>query len=270
MTTRSFPSLFDMSTLEQQPQGVDGSQSHEPIVGELMFDKFAKSQPRHQSFATPVVKSEFESPILDVASQAAHEDPASSQSDLDQFFASSADSTPLFGLEDVESDPQTWTSLFDDDISVSVSDPVHVESREAQTSLSIPTDEFFEAAPEPVTIIDQRSFLPTPVIEDAKIPVYGKKSASSGAIQKPKHLDQLGLASYNRKNRATPLTPVIPESDDPVTVKRAKNTEAARRSRARKLQRMNQLEDTVEELLKKNTQLEHEVATLRSLLGSQG
>lgn len=108
------------------------------------------------------------------------------------------------------------------------------------------------------------------MIEDVKISAScNKKKSSAGAVQKPCKLDHLGVVTYNRKSRAAPLTPIIPESDDPVAMKRAKNTEAARRSRARKLQRMNQLEDKVEELLKRNTELEQEVASLRALLGGQ-
>lgn len=69
-------------------------------------------------------------------------------------------------------------------------------------------------------------------------------------------VDKLGVVSYNRKNRNAPLTPVVCESDDPIALKRARNTEAARRSRARKLERMTQLEERVEELLAKNEELE--------------
>ncbi len=78
--------------------------------------------------------------------------------------------------------------------------------------------------------------------------------------------DHLGCIPYNRKHRSTPLTEiVIPEGADNAAQKRARNTEAARRSRARKMERMNQLEEKVEELISRNKELEDEVARLRKL-----
>ncbi|OBA28350.1 Gcn4 basic Domain, leucine zipper complexed with AtfCREB site Dna, partial [Hanseniaspora valbyensis NRRL Y-1626] len=53
---------------------------------------------------------------------------------------------------------------------------------------------------------------------------------------------------------------VSSEISDPVEAKRAKNTEAARRSRARKMQRMNELEDRVSQLLKENELLKQRLA----------
>lgn len=90
--------------------------------------------------------------------------------------------------------------------------------------------------------------------------------------------DSLGITIYNRKPRSQPLAPVvIDEDEDSVTVKRARNTEAARRSRARKLERMTQLEEKVAELIalnselqKKNEVLESENGQLRSKLDSLG
>ncbi|SCV05969.1 LANO_0H19174g1_1 [Lachancea nothofagi CBS 11611] len=279
MSATQFPSLFDMTALE--PHGAEGGnkpieQFREPLVGELVFDKFAQSQARNDSFSgLPAVKKEFESPLLDLTPQL--DDSANAASDFDQFFASSADSTPLFELENVESDPQNWNSLFDDDISVSISDSTQAQPSDAQKSrMSLPErvsdtleESPYEHSMQASTFIDQKSFLPTPVIEDAKLTHSIKKYSAAGSVQKPVSLDRMGFVPYNRKSRAAPLTPIIPESDDPVAMKRAKNTEAARRSRARKFQRMTQLEVKVEELLKKNTELEREVATLRSLLGSQ-
>lgn len=69
--------------------------------------------------------------------------------------------------------------------------------------------------------------------------------------------DSLGITIYNRKPRSQPLAPVVVEqSSDTVAVKRARNTEAARRSRARKLERMTQLESKVEELIAFQKQLQ--------------
>ncbi|ODV97619.1 hypothetical protein PACTADRAFT_47502, partial [Pachysolen tannophilus NRRL Y-2460] len=77
-------------------------------------------------------------------------------------------------------------------------------------------------------------------------------SSSSLVSLENEKRDHLGVVSYHKKQRCAPLTPVFTDSDDPVAVKRARNTEAARRSRARKMERMSQLEDRVEQLLQRN------------------
>ena len=55
-----------------------------------------------------------------------------------------------------------------------------------------------------------------------------------------------------------------------MSMKRARNTEAARRSRARKLERMNQLEVKVEELIGEKTDLANEVVRLKEILIANG
>lgn len=217
---------------------------------------------------------------------------------VDAFFSSSTDSTPMFDYDDNQlagntvsgssDNPENWTSLFDDDVEIKVEDVFGADAAGASIT------QFEQQKPEPVIAIKQEensmghnliipktSFLPTPVIEDGKLDSSIKKanrvtkkstvgspvSPSLSSVKKDEKVDHLGVVVYNRKKRSQALTPVIPESDDPASLKRAKNTEAARRSRARKLQRMNQLETKVEELLKKNNELENEVRRLRGLLG---
>lgn len=209
---------------------------------------------------------------------------------VEAFFNSSTDSTPMFSYDNVSSsntgDDQKWSSLFDDDI------PVITEEDVAQNDKMIESTQNLVDLHETTTVT---SFLPTPIIEDAKLPTMRnancvskpsrnhadvsivatnvisnlKQNSSESNINDSKtKLDHLGIVSYNRKNRSTPLTPVIPESSDPAALKRARNTEAARRSRARKLKRMNQLEEKVEELLNRNASLENEVTKLKSLLSN--
>ncbi|VVT49615.1 uncharacterized protein SAPINGB_P002357 [Magnusiomyces paraingens] len=92
-------------------------------------------------------------------------------------------------------------------------------------------------------------------------PLKRKRSGTNSIDYKR---DELGITIYNRKPRANPLGPVVPESADTVAVKRARNTEAARRSRARKLERMTQLEAKVAELVALNARLEQENLELKS------
>lgn len=198
-----------------------------------------------------------------------------------------------------QENPENWTSLFDDDVEIKTEDvfTADVAIAEFPGTDRFGVSQIEEPKPEPVIAIKQEersmghnlvvptnAYLPTPVIEDGKLdcvvtmkanrvtkkPSFSAPSATcSPALStiKDEKVDHLGVVTYHRKKRSQPLTPVIPESDDPIAMKRAKNTEAARRSRARKLQRMNQLEDKVEDLLKKNSALENEVKRLKSLLG---
>lgn len=100
------------------------------------------------------------------------------------------------------------------------------------------------------------SSLPTPVLDNETL----KPSRSSTKV------DHLGCVTYSKKQRSQPLPPVATESTDPILLKRAKNTEAARRSRARKMERMSQLEDKVEKLMGEKSDLELEVNRLREIL----
>lgn len=216
------------------------------------------------------------------------------------------DDEQLLGGSKNDENPENWTSLFDDDVEIKAEDVFTADTAIADFSTnnlgSENISQVEESKPEPVIAIKQeersmahnlvvpaKTYLPTPVMEDGKLENTATKKAnrvtkkmsfsspsasSSPALStvslssaREEKVDHLGVVTYHRKKRSQPLTPIIPESDDPVAMKRAKNTEAARRSRARKLQRMNQLEDKVEELLKKNSDLENEVKRLRSLLG---
>lgn len=250
----------------------------------------------------PIIKTEDNIPLL--APESVLDLPELDSSVVDAFFASSADSTPMFEYDNTplsqeqncsnnngSSNPVTeWTSLFDDDIPVITEEDVALNDKAIQSTEADSFDSF-----PAVTTGNIASFLPTPVLEDVKVvPTKNitttaavnsnRKKSSSTGISKPKKkkkttttytnadgvkVDHLGVVVYNRKTRSTPLTPVIPTSDDPVALKRARNTEAARRSRARKLQRMNQLEAKVEELLAKNNSLELEVERLKKLLAER-
>lgn len=85
-----------------------------------------------------------------------------------------------------------------------------------------------------------------------------------------KKIDHLGCVTYSKKQRTQPLQPIKLDACDPVLMKRAKNTEAARRSRARKMERMSQLEDKVEGLIQDKEDLALEVTRLRKLLLANG
>lgn len=104
------------------------------------------------------------------------------------------------------------------------------------------------------------STLPTPQL-DMKKP---------GSTKKVK-VDHLGCVTYSKKQRSQTLEPISFDGiQDSAALKRAKNTEAARRSRARKMERMAQLEEKVEDLMNENSKMCDEVERLKALLGANG
>lgn len=58
------------------------------------------------------------------------------------------------------------------------------------------------------------------------------------------------ISGVKPRNRDKPLPPIVFDTSDPVAVKRARNTEAARKSRARKVEHQGQLEAKIAELEK--------------------
>lgn len=59
---------------------------------------------------------------------------------------------------------------------------------------------------------------------------------------------------------------LVKSEEEKAVIKRVRNTEAARRSRARKVERMQELEEKVDQLVKRNNELEQEVWRLRILM----
>lgn len=77
-----------------------------------------------------------------------------------------------------------------------------------------------------------------------------RKSSSPGQSPLPKSLSAKHSASSGIRKREKPLPPLRFDNSDPVAVKRARNTEAARKSRARKLERQEEMERRIAELEK--------------------
>lgn len=194
---------------------------------------------------------------------------------LDSVFLNDADvvdNTPMFDELDFVLDStnkEDWVSLFDASNEID-SNSSNFDQVVNDEDLLIP---FTESTEEIV-----RKHAP---VESNENPVNSKKRSysvlltpetsstlSTPNLDSPKldKLDHLGVVKYSKKNRTQPLVPIKVTSNDPVLMKRAKNTEAARRSRARKMERMQQLEEKVEDLINMNSSLESEVSRLRELL----
>lgn len=158
-----------------------------------------------------------------------------------------------------------WVSLFKEDTESRELPVAHEKEEDLEDLFADEIEEAFDFVPaaKPVKQLETppSPVLQTPVMRDV-LPAN-----SANRVSKTK-VDHLGCVSYSKKQRSQPLKPVETTSKDPVAVKRARNTEAARRSRARKMERMNQLEDRVEELLESKKALADEVTRLKELLTS--
>lgn len=172
--------------------------------------------------------------------------------------------TPMFDELDFSMDgnkvnsKDDWVSLFKEEETDSAA--LMPEKDEALDDLM--GDDFKESFDFIPVMAPQVKQLETPATPMLSTPVLGE------APSKKRSAESVSRAPYTKKQRGKPLKPIKMESDDPVAFKRARNTEAARRSRARKMERMTQLEDKVEELVQSKTELEDEVMRLKEILAA--
>lgn len=91
-------------------------------------------------------------------------------------------------------------------------------------------------------------------------PLFTKKRTASDASA----ADDVSASNKKSKSELPPV--VVKDPEDPAAVRRAKNTEAARRSRAKKNERIDELEKLVEELRSQNAMLEAENKVLKKFI----
>lgn len=166
------------------------------------------------------------------------------------------DASPLFDSIDLTAESANWTSLFPDS---------ETEKSSTADTQAISVKEEYSAEPTPMHSASASPDVESGDAAHAQGPSR-KRQRRSTSSQK---IDELGLTAYSRKPRLNPLKPVEVDGNDETAAKRAKNTEAARRSRARRVERMGQLEDRVGELMDINEKLEAEVARLKRLVGEE-
>lgn len=229
--------INDQAHAQENYPVVDATQPVPMVLGENVFDMFAHKNAYDLPLGQAVeLAHPIESPISSAPSSSTISPIELLNMTADDVLSSNL-SSPMF--QDLELEPQNWASLFEDD-----------------------------SSPSPSSV---SGYVESPEIKKEDVPKRPLDAPESSGPKRKKtssKVDKLGCVAYNRKQRAVPLNPiVIPNDADNAAVKRAKNTEAARRSRARKMERMNQLELKVEELLKKNEELEKEVARLKKLAG---
>ncbi|GIJ81826.1 hypothetical protein Asppvi_000329 [Aspergillus pseudoviridinutans] len=142
----------------------------------------------------------------------------------------SQDTSPMFPT-DLELGPgsEEWGPLFpaQDDFSTAF------DSAALDVALALSQPE-----PKPAEV----SVPPSPAVRNSASPAPSPAPSKSGV----KHSTVAGVNARQRK----PLPPIKVDSSDPVALKRARNTEAARKSRARKLERQDEMERRIRELEK--------------------
>ncbi|CUM57260.1 uncharacterized protein AC631_04468 [Debaryomyces fabryi] len=262
-------SMFESSDLFGHPQGPDSVLGNEiiPMKHESM-EELSSHLPLDDQLNNDLQKTSpfnIHSSVLDSVF-------SSTMDENDQLH----DHTPMFDELDFIMD-EGKASLKDDWVSLFGGNDESGKREEPEVSMNAPTkrsysevDKFetieesvepeFESVPPKQLFTPTHSNLSTPII-DTQSKVNKNKKAK---------VDHLGCVSYSKKQRSQLLAPVATEAADPMTMKRARNTEAARRSRARKLERMNQLEGKVEELINEKTELANEVLRLKEILAANG
>lgn len=212
---------------------------------------------------SPEVKSELDQSPMAIHSEVLESVFSSSFEDNDRLL----NDTPMFEELDFVLDgtkvnyKEDWVSLFKDDLpSMEYINPSYPEKDVALDDLF--GDEFKESSDFATTFSKpQAKQLETPMT-----PLLGTPTMTDDASLNKRKADHLGCVTIAKKQKSQSLKPIAVESDDPVAMKRARNTEAARRSRARKMERMSQLECKVEDLIQERLELVDEVSRLKRLL----
>jgi len=141
-------------------------------------------------------------------------------------FCESYDVSPNFGSGDFDGvNGGEWFPLFPE--------------ATAQPSVPAPPNEPLKAELSPATASEE--------LEGASPSINGHRRKSSTSSPTGRHSS---VAGVNSRRRDKPLPPIIVEDpSDVVAMKRARNTLAARKSRERKAQRLDELEEKIEKLV---------------------
>ncbi|KAA8633463.1 hypothetical protein SMACR_00637 [Sordaria macrospora] len=175
--------------------------------------------------------------------------------DFDHF-----DISPSFGHSDLEN-PDSWFSLFPDANPL----PQAEQPTQPQPELIQPVQQTIQPTIEQTVHSVEAS--PATQSEDLEVSSPGsghQRRKSSVSSPSGRHSSVAGVGS---RRRDKPLPPIIVEDpSDVVAMKRARNTLAARKSRERKAQRLEELEAKIEELMAerdrwKNLALAHGAST---------
>ncbi|KAJ5354285.1 hypothetical protein N7541_006849 [Penicillium brevicompactum] len=163
----------------------------------------------------------------------------------------SQNASPMFTDMDLVGHEE-WPSLFDGASDMNAFDLANLDSLDVAAALQ-------QEPKKPVLKVETapRSPLKRPASSMASSPI-----PATGGV---KHSSISGVSARSRKN----LSPVDFDPSDPVAAKRARNTEAARKSRAKKMERQADSERRIEELNDIIAARDAEIAKLKAQLQIQ-
>ncbi|KAF3079115.1 hypothetical protein TWF569_002828 [Orbilia oligospora] len=166
--------------------------------------------------------------------------------------------TPLFGLDD--GIPEEWPTLFPTEDAINPSSSTDILVNPAALMIGGESS----STPPLTAIIPSRQFS-NDSNNSRTPPSPSMKSRSASNAQK-----RSSLTGISRRKAAADLPPVQFDPSNPVDIKRARNTMAARKSRARRVEKMEELAEAVEKLQAEAQQLKEEKEFYKNLARQHG
>lgn len=231
MSTSSIPdldSLFDLGA-----NVFDGMDSAENAILDPQFSKLVAFTSINDGSSQPVTVSPKDLMMDSAPPSTSFTDMSTPSFESSGYF--SHDTSPLFADAELGPGHEDWESLFPAD-GTSPAVPRLDEPKLAQLTAS-------------------------PMLAKASSPIVDSPRSSRPAIR---HSSVSGVSAKPR-NRDKPLPPILYDASDPVAAKRARNTEAARKSRARKVEAQEGMERTIADLKQALEDSERRVAYWKSI-----
>lgn len=191
------------------------------------------------AFSSPAVPTIYDLPQMNLSSNSTNMGTVSPQDLHRDPFGSAPPSTAFTNL----TSPSTYNES-----------PEYTDSFDASPFVgdqSITGDPWYPLFPQDETV-EQPQVAESPLLPEEELQVSehlrttGRKRSSTGTSPTNAHSSVAGI---NARKRDKPLPPIIVDDpNDTVAMKRARNTLAARKSRQRKMQKMEELEDQIAKL----------------------
>jgi len=236
-----------------------------------LFDEFTAFEggaSTHNSFqsaySSPVVPNIYDSNMNLSSSSSTNMGTVSPQDLLRDPFASAPNSTAFTNL----TSPSTYNESpeYNDNFDVS---PFVGNNGDLDQALS--GDPWYPLFPQDDQVEQSQPVAESPLLPEEELEVSEHLRSArrrSGTASSPPSGNHASTSGVNSRKRDKPLPPIIVEDpNDTVAMKRARNTLAARKSRQRKMQKFEELED---EIAKLKAERDHWKAIALKRTGGQG